>query len=181
MRIYTRGGDDGSTGLFGGRSVSKADPRVEAYGRVDEANAVLGWARAAGLPADVDGVLGDVQATCFRAGSWLASPDAEPGVPALSADDVTALERAIDDLEVDLPPLKGFIVPGGCEAAARLHVARTVVRRAERAIVTLAETQDVPDLVLPWVNRLSDLLFVAARAANHAAGVDDVPWGSRTT
>jgi len=181
MKIYTRGGDGGSTGLFGGRSVSKADPRVEAYGRVDEANAMVGWARASDLPPRLEEVLAEVQATCLRAGAWLASPEKDPGVRALSTDDVAELEKAIDAFEEDLPRLKTFIVPGGCEQAARLHVARTIVRRAERAVVALAAAEDVPAFVLPWLNRLSDLLFVAARLANQAGGIEDVPWKPRSS
>ncbi len=177
MKIYTRGGDDGSTGLYGGRRVSKADPRVEAYGLLDELNAVLGWARAAGPPQPVDEVLGVVQDGCFRLGAWLASaPGADPGVEAPGPEEIEALELAIDALEDGLEPLKNFILPGGCEAAARLHLARTVSRRVERQIVALAVVEDVPAHALAWVNRLSDYLFVAARAANAAAGTTETAW-----
>lgn len=182
MKIYTRKGDEGSTGLFGGATVSKADSRVEAYGLVDEANAVLGWARTAGPPPRVDEVLQQVQQTCFAAGAWLASgPGADPGIQAITAGDVEALELAIDRLEEGLPPLKHFVLPGGGEAGARLHVARTVTRRAERAVVALAAVDDVPAPILAWLNRLSDLLFVAARAANADAGVDETVWAPRTS
>ena len=180
MKIYTRKGDDGSTGLFGGVQVSKADPRVEAYGLVDEANAVLGWVRAASPPPRIDEVLHRVQETCFAAGAWLASaPGTDPGVRAITAGDVEALELAIDRLEDALAPLKHFILPGGGEVAARLHVARTVTRRAERAVTALAAADEVPGLVLAWLNRLSDYLFVAARAANADAGVDETLWAPR--
>lgn len=180
MRIYTRGGDDGSTGLFGGRRVSKAAPRVEAYGSIDELNAVLGWAGAAGLPAAVEEILAGVQETCFRLGAFLAAAEgADPGVDPVIAADVETMEAAIDALEADLQPLQSFILPGGSEGAARLHVARTVCRRAERGVVALAEVETVDPLYLRWLNRLSDLLFVQARYANFVEGRDDVPWQPR--
>ncbi len=177
MRIYTRGGDDGSTGLYGGARVSKADPRVDAYGQVDELNAVLGWARAAGLGSALDDVLAVAQADCFRLGASLAAaPGAKVGVAPPGDAEVAGFERAIDALDADLPALKHFVLPGGGEGAARLHVARTVCRRAERAVVALATIAEVPSGAVRWLNRLSDLLFVQARAANRAAGIADVPW-----
>jgi cob(I)alamin adenosyltransferase len=180
MRIYTRSGDDGTTGLFGGARVGKADPRVAAYGGVDELNAVLGWARAAPLPPALDGVLARAQAGCFAVGAFLATaPGKDPGIEGVGDADVKAFEDAIDALEADLPPLKSFVLPGGCEAAARLHVARTVCRRAERGLVALAAREDVDAVHLRWLNRLSDLLFVQARWANHDAGHPDVPWQPR--
>ena len=180
MRIYTRRGDDGSTGLYGGPRVSKAHRRVEAYGSVDELNAVLGWVRAAGLDDTVDTVLGAVQEACFRLGAFLASaPGKDPGVAAIGDAEVGALEQAIDALEEDLRPLETFILPGGCEAAARLQIARTVCRRAERTLVELAAEEEIDALGIRWLNRLSDLLFVQARWANHDAGVADVPWTAR--
>lgn len=177
MRIYTKTGDDGTTGLFGGLRVSKATDRVGAYGTVDELNAVLGWARAAGLPGELDRVLERVQEDCFRLGAFLATaPGKDPGIAHLTDADVALLERAIDRLEDDLAPLMTFVLPGGGEGAARLHVARTVCRRAERAVVDLAARESVDAVLVRWLNRLSDLLFVQARAANAAAGVPDVPW-----
>lgn len=177
MKIYTRGGDDGSTGLYGGRRVSKADPRVEAYGQVDELNAVLGWVRAAELPPAVDATLAAAQEACFRLGAVLASDaGTDPGVPAPGAEDVLRLEKDIDALDAELPTLRTFILPGGTEAAARLHVARTTCRRAERGVVALGfAAAGVLDGVR-WLNRLSDWLFVAARFANHRAAQPDVPW-----
>lgn len=183
MKIYTRGGDDGSTGLYGGARVSKADPRVEAYGSVDELNAVLGWARAASPSDQVDAILAAAQETCFRLGAWLASaPGKDPGVPGVDDDDVEALEVAIDAMEADLDPLKNFILPGGSELGARLHVARTVCRRSERAIVALAAGEDdsVDGIAVRWVNRLSDMLFVQARWVNQRSGSMEVPWQPRT-
>ena len=180
MRIYTRQGDDGSTGLFGGLRVSKANARVEAYGLVDEANAVLGWVRVLAIPEAIDEVLTVAQSTCFRLGAWLASaPGKDPGVAAVDAADVKALEDAIDALEERLPPLKQFILPGGGESAARLHIARTVVRRAERQVAHFARGEEVGEHALPWLNRLSDYLFTAARSANAHDGVAETPWASR--
>lgn len=177
MKIYTRKGDDGSTGLFGGRTVSKADPRVEAYGLVDEVNAVLGWVRAAAVPRDLDAALARIQGTCFRLGAWVAAVSGvDPRVPAVSAEDVEALERGIDDLDEELEPLRNFVLPGGGEVGARLHVARTVARRAERAVAALALREEVAPSALSWLNRLSDWLFVAARVANAREGLSEAAW-----
>jgi cob(I)alamin adenosyltransferase len=177
MRIYTRTGDDGTTGLYGGARVSKAAERVEVYGTVDELNAVLGWARAAKLPPEIDRVLERAQEGCFRLGAFLAvAPGKDPGILRLGDGDILAFEQAIDALEAGLQPLKTFVLPGGVEGAARLHLARTVCRRAERALVGLSARETVDPLHVRWLNRLSDLLFVQARAANRAAGVPDVPW-----
>lgn len=186
MKIYTRTGDDGTTGLLFGARVSKADARVEAYGTVDEANAALGLARAAGLASPVEAAVARAQSVLFDVGASLADarpvaapPGAAAPDPVVAEDDVLALERGIDALEADLAPLRTFVLPAGAEAAARLHVARTVVRRAERAVVGLAARVPVDPSVVRYLNRLSDYLFVAARAANRAAGVDDVPWVAR--
>ena len=177
MRIYTRTGDDGTTGLYGGSRVSKADPRVEAYGGVDEANAAIGLARAAGLAPAVDEVLARAQASLFDLGATLATPASKaPATKPPGDPEIAALERAIDALEAGLPPLKTFVLPGGSDAAARLHLARTVCRRAERGVVRLADSERVDPLLVRYLNRLSDLLFVQARAANAAAKVPDVPW-----
>jgi cob(I)alamin adenosyltransferase len=180
MKIYTGGGDDGSTGLYGGARLSKADRRVEAYGAVDEVNAMLGWVRAARPSENIDATLASVQDSSFRLGAWLATQEGrDPGVEALTADDVFELEAAIDGMEEELDPLKTFILPGGSEAASRLHVARTVCRRAERRLVALAAVTTIEPLFIRWINRLSDLLFVQARWENHRAGVADVPWQPR--
>lgn len=180
MRIYTKTGDDGTTGLFGGRRVSKAALRVEAYGTVDELNAVLGWVRAADGTDTSDAVLAAAQDACFRLGAFVATvPGQDPGIEALTDTDVEALETAIDEAEDGLPQLKSFILPGGTEASSRLHVARTVCRRAERALVTLSREDELEMVFVRWLNRLSDLLFVLARRANHDAGVADVPWTPR--
>ena len=177
MGIYTRGGDDGSTGLYGGPRLSKSALRVEAYGQVDELNAVLGWVRAASIADAADRVLGEAQHASFRLGAWLASaPGKDPGVEPVGDREVEAFEAAIDAMEVELDPLKQFILPGGSEAGARLHMARVVCRRAERTLVALAAIEEVDPAAVRWLNRLSDLLFVQARWVNHEAGVADTPW-----
>ena len=179
MKIYTRTGDSGSTGLFGGSRVEKNHPRLHAYGTVDEANSVIG-AAIANMSPEADAlvrVLEKIQADMFVVGADLATPlDAKPVVPRITSTHVAALEAAIDELEADLVPLKTFILPGGSPAGALLHVARTVTRRAERSVVALAETESVDTLVIVYLNRLSDLLFVAARWINQATGAGEVAW-----
>jgi cob(I)alamin adenosyltransferase len=179
VKIYTRTGDAGETAYFDGSRVSKADPRVEAYGHVDELNAVLGQARAAGVDPALDQWLDRLQRDLFAVGAQLADPASRiaPRVTkaALGPDDVARLEGWIDEAEASLPPLRRFVLPGGCPAGAALHLARTVCRRAERQIVGLGPAAVDPDL-LAWVNRLSDLLFVLARLANARAGVPDQEW-----
>ncbi len=179
MKIYTKRGDQGETSLFGGAAASKASPRVEAYGEIDELNATLGLARAA-LSGDgeLDAVLSGLQDDLFRLGAELSTP---PGTEnrasrPLGADEIARLERTIDRLQEELPAQTHFILPGGSPAAAGLHLARTVCRRAERSAVRLRETEPVRGEALVFLNRLSDLLFVLARAANRRAGVSDVPW-----
>jgi cob(I)alamin adenosyltransferase len=179
MKIYTRTGDDGTTGLFGGGRRSKADARVEAYGTVDEANASIGVARAAALPPEVDAVLADVQRDLFTIGAELACvPGSEAKLKMTLIDEADAqrLERAIDDAEEGLTPLRSFVLPGGSQGAAALHVARCVSRRAERRVIVLAADGSVRHEIIVYLNRLSDLLFTLARRTNHVAGVPDVPW-----
>ena len=179
-RIYTRTGDAGDTALFGGKRVSKDDLRVRAYGTVDELNAVVGVARAAGPTQEIDAVLERVQHHLFDLGAELATPGgtspAAARVPRATAERVAGLEQDIDRFDARLPPLREFVLPGGVPAAAALHHARTVARRAERQIVRLAAREPVNPEVLKYVNRLSDLLFVLARAANQGAGRPDVAW-----
>ncbi len=182
MKIYTRTGDGGETGLFGGSRVSKASDRVDAYGEIDELNSTLGMSRAAPLDAEVDSLLADIQSQLFDLGAELATaPGKEEklSTPRIGAADVERLERAIDRFEEPLAPLKAFVLPGGGEAAARLHLARCVCRRAERRLVALRESTPVRDELIRYVNRLSDLLFTLARHANHRDGVEDVPWSPR--
>jgi len=179
-RIYTRTGDAGETGLFGGQRVPKDDVRVRAYGTVDEANAAIGVARAAGPAPAIDAVLERIQHHLFDLGAELATPPeataAAAYVPRVVPAWVEALERDIDRFEDALPPLRTFILPGGTSLAAALHLARTVARRAEREVVSLAAREPVAPDVLRFVNRLSDLLFVLARTANRDAGRPDAAW-----
>lgn len=179
MKIYTRTGDDGSTSLFGGSRVQKNDPLVEAYGTVDELNSTVGMARALSMPPEIDVVLERVQRELFVLGAEVASGPraaAKLKMKLLGDEHVARLEQAIDAAEQGLSPLKSFILPGGCPAASALHVARTVARRAERLLVPLSNQQQVRPLLVVYLNRLSDLLFVLARRANHLAGVSDVAW-----
>ena len=174
MKIYTRTGDKGSTGLFGGDRVSKDHARIEAYGTVDEANSMIGVARAA-FPATgwekADTILHRVQSELFVLGADLATPsDAKIQVPRIDAAHIDALEKNIDLLESELSPLKSFVLPGGATAAAAMHVARTVCRRAERRAVTLQEIDAINRNAVVYLNRLSDLLFVMARWLNLKAG-----------
>lgn len=176
-RIYTRTGDDGTTGLIGGSRAPKHEPRLHAIGEVDELNAALGVARAAGLDARLDALLGEVQGRLFSLGAELASDDGSPyAVRDLDGSHVVALERAIDEMETRVEPLTRFILPGGSSGASALHFARAVARRAERAILSCARDLAVRPVVLAYVNRLSDALFVAARAQNAADGADEVIW-----
>jgi cob(I)alamin adenosyltransferase len=183
MKIYTKTGDDGTTGLFGGGRVAKASPRVEAYGTVDELNAVLGVARAqpgAGAAA-LEDLLAQIQFDLFTMGAELAcvpGKEAKLGMRLLDDADAERLEQAIDRHETGLPPLTHFVLPGGGPRAAALHVCRTVCRRAERALLAIDDGTPRRELVV-YLNRLSDLLFVLARAANHAASVADVLWVPR--
>lgn len=179
MKIYTRTGDAGETGLFDGRRVPKSDARVDAYGEVDELNAVLGLALAEPLDGDLADILRAIQRDLFALGGRLADPShkiaARIGKVALSSDDTARLESWIDRLESELPPLRRFILPGGARAGALLHLARTVCRRAERRIVLLGVDALEAEL-LAYVNRLSDLLFVLARAVNRRAGLAETEW-----
>ena len=178
MKIYTRTGDTGQTGLFGGGRVAKDDPRVGAYGEVDELNAVMGVARAAGL-GGLDAWCQDLQDQLFTVGAVLATPRgtrADAHIPHLREEWIAAMESHIDELQSTLPAQTHFILPGGTPASAALHLARTVCRRAERSVVPLFREGQVEELTLRFLNRLSDFLFVLARAANHRAGVKDVPW-----
>jgi cob(I)alamin adenosyltransferase len=183
MKIYTKTGDAGTTGLFGGARVEKDDERVEAYGTVDEVNAVLGTVRAAKPPTELDLLLESVQEDLFVVGAELATvPGKEDKLPMqlVSSEDCERLERAIDAMEAKLAPLKSFILPGGAPAAAALHHARTVCRRAERRVLRASRSGAVRPEVLVYLNRLSDFLFVAARQTNQLADIPDVPWAPRS-
>lgn len=185
MKIYTRRGDEGETGLLGGARVPKTDARVDAYGTVDELNAAVGLALA--TDAEGRGVLDPgrlkrVQDDLFAVGSRLAAADPEKArrkglVPELPPGRIEELEAWIDELDEELPELDAFVLPGGSATGAQLHAARTVCRRAERAVVRIArEDEELLDVVLPYLNRLSDLLFTLARAANRRAGVAETEW-----
>lgn len=183
MKIYTKTGDDGATGLFAGPRVQKDDVRIEAYGAVDELNAWIGLARAEGPTSAIDSVLSHVQHELFAVGAELATPDPDKHqMRMLNSGHIAALEAAIDRHEAMLAPLSQFVLPGGTKVAAHLHVARCVCRRAERRLVTLAsaEPERSFDTIIVYMNRLSDLLFVLARAGNAAAGWPDVPWQKPT-
>jgi len=182
LKLYTKTGDCGETGLFGGARVSKASQRVTSYGAVDELNAALGVARAQGIPGELDATLAQVQVDLFTLGAELATvPGKERniGIALLDDGDIARLEAAIDASEAALPALTSFVLPGGTLAAAQLHVARTVCRRAEREVVALATAEPVRELATVYLNRLSDLLFSLARRANQLGGVADVPWVPR--
>lgn len=182
MKIYTRTGDEGHTGLFGGARVSKASLRVEAYGEIDELNSALGVARASGLGERLSAELETIQNELFCVGAELATMPEKLDkltLPKIAPASTERLERFIDTLDEGLAPLQNFVLPGGSIGAAQLHVARTIARRAERRIVELAAGETVRDELVKYVNRLSDALFTMAREANREAGVADVPWRTR--
>lgn len=181
-KIYTKQGDAGSTRLGGGQLVAKADPRIEAYGTVDELNTVLGVALASGLDAGLEQPLAAIQNELFHLGSDLCFVEEDkrerPG-PRIEPRHVEALERILDRLTAEVGPLENFILPGGSIGAAHLHVARTVCRRAERRVVALGQSQAIGPETVRYLNRLSDALFVMARYENKRKGVNDTCWNSR--
>lgn len=181
MKIYTKSGDDGSTGLFGGVRVRKDDVRVEAYGTVDELNSTLALAVSTELDEEMSNLLRSIQSDLFTLGAELATPPRDSERLAkrsrtLGEPDIARLEQAIDAAEEQLPPLQQFVLPGGSPQAAALHQARSVCRRAERRVLSLQQAESVRQDVLIYLNRLSDLLFVLARLSNLRTGVPDVPW-----
>lgn len=182
MKIYTRTGDGGETSLFGGGRVPKDHPRVAAYGTVDELNAAVAWAVQTVRDVEINRHLGVVQRDLFALGAVLATPPpdegrpAPKGVPEVPTARIAEMEGWIDAATGELPELRAFILPGGTPGAAALHMARTVCRRAERAVITLAADASVADAVVVYLNRLSDTLFTFARLENHRAGVADVEW-----
>jgi len=180
MKIYTRTGDDGRTGLLGPGRVLKCSARVEAYGSVDELNAALGVACALDSGAAVAGELAGIQARLFNLGAELATTETPllKALARISEDDVLRIESWIDRLEQDLPPLKNFILPGGAPLAAQLHFARTICRRAERRVVELDQQEPIEPVLVHYLNRLADLLFVLARWCNARAGVSEAEWRS---
>jgi cob(I)alamin adenosyltransferase len=179
VKIYTKTGDAGDTSLFDNSRVSKADPRVDAYGEVDEVNACLGAALAAGMSPDIAAVLTSIQKDLFAVGARLADPATRIAErvtkAAVTSQQIELLEATIDRLETELPPLRRFILPGGSPAGSFLHLARTVCRRAERRVVGLGPDAVEPDVIV-YLNRLSDLLFVMARVVNHRTGIPETEW-----
>lgn len=184
VKIYTRSGDEGTTSLLGGSRVSKADLRVEAYGTVDELNALLGVVSAHLEHESIQEIMEEIQSLLFVCGAQLAAeqredtPDAGPMGENVTAPDVEQVEQWIDQYEEELPQLQNFILPGGGEVASYLHLARSVCRRAERTAVTLQEEGQDLDQVIPFLNRLSDLFFVLARYMNQEAGISETNWSS---
>ncbi len=179
MKIYTRTGDTGSTGLFGGPRVSKDDDRIESYGTVDELNSAIGMARSAGVGLEIDQQLDEIQHELFSIGAELATPDPDAHqMRIISTSHIERLEAWIDSHEKALPELKHFILPAGHAGSVALHLARSICRRAERRVVTLVrhhETKVSEELII-YLNRLSDLLFVLTRRVNHDAGIAEVEW-----
>jgi len=178
-RIYTKTGDEGLTGLGGGRRVPKDSPRVSAYGTDDELNSAIGVALALGLSDRLVDELGRIQNELFDLGSdlcWPSDDERRARIPTVQPHNVERLETLIDELNETVGPLTNFLLPGGSPGAAQLHVARTICRRAERATITLSREEAIGDLVLPYLNRLSDALFVMARFENHTRGVDEPLW-----
>jgi cob(I)alamin adenosyltransferase len=179
MKIYTKTGDDGTTGLFGGQRVAKYALRITAYGTVDELNSIIGIALTLEPTHRLEHPLKHLSSLLFTVGSDLATPLEPPAkyhIPRIESTHVEWLEHLIDEFQEELPPLNNFILPGGTPLSAHLHLARTVCRRAERAAVELSHSENIGDVAVRFLNRLSDFLFVAARMANFLEGVDDVPW-----
>lgn len=178
MKIYTKTGDKGTTGLIGGERVLKNAPRIVAYGEIDELNALLGIVRAESSHAPLRDSLGQIQSALFTVGAQLASPKSDSKIEIITAAHVDFLERQIDVVSQSLPELRHFILPGGGKTAAFLHLARTVCRRAERAMVSLSQMdgESVDSWLMIYVNRLSDYLFVMARLANQLESIEDIPW-----
>ena len=183
MKIYTKTGDKGMTGLYGGARVPKDSPRIAAYGDIDELNAMLGVARAETPLEPIKKSLGEIQTSLFTIGAQLASPNTDPKIEIITAAHVDGLERQMDVITESLPTMRHFILPGGSKTSALLHLARTVCRRAERAMVHLSTLpgESVDHWVLIFINRLSDFLFLLARLANQLENVEDTPWKPEKT
>jgi cob(I)alamin adenosyltransferase len=182
MKIYTKTGDDGTTGLFSAGRVRKDSARIRAYGDIDELNSVIGFAIARDTGSVFGSRLVNIQRLFFVAGADLATPltaKVTYDVPRIRMEDTEAIEQLIDEYEASLPPLAHFVLPGGSELASILHIARTVARRAEREIVTLSETEELGECILPFVNRLSDLFFVLARYANARLNTKEDIWDGK--
>ena len=181
MKIYTKTGDEGTTSLFGGKRVSKSDLRIDAYGTVDELNSYIGLLRDQEVNQKRKTVLVEIQDRLFTIGSILAT---EPGntkvkIPALVESDITFLEKHIDEMDLQLPPMKSFVLPGGHVSVSFGHVARTVCRRTERLVITLDQQEKIDELVIKYLNRLSDYLFVLCRMMTQELGAEETPWKPR--
>ncbi len=181
MKIYTKGGDKGKTSLLGGARVDKFALRIEAYGTVDELNSIVGVVRCYDIPEDDKTFLIEIQNLLFTMGSQLAT---EPGndkvkIPNLTAEDIEIVEKKIDEMDANLPPMRNFVLPGGNLAVAQSHVARCVCRRAERVVLHLSESESVDPLIYKFLNRLSDYIFVLSRKISHDMGATEIPWTPR--
>ena len=177
MKIYTKKGDSGNTSLFGGQRVSKSSKRIDAYGTVDELNSILGMASSFGLSEKSAVLVETVQQQLFVLGADLATPASKDArIERIGHSEVEFLEKAIDEMEEDLEPLKNFILPGGAQAGATLHFARTVCRRAERITVECRHEEEISEVAIMYINRLSDFLFVLARYENSVAGTEEKTW-----
>ena len=176
MKIYTKTGDDGNTGLQGNFRIAKSHPRIISYGTVDEANAALGIVLANSLDDDITKIFTEIQNDLFLVGADLSNPNISDGKNRVKLDMIERLEQHIDKFELELSPLKNFILPGGDISAAQLHYVRTVVRRAETQVVHLSENDEINSNCIKYLNRLSDLFFVMGRLINKRKDIDDIPW-----
>jgi cob(I)alamin adenosyltransferase len=181
MKIYTKTGDSGMTGLFGGKRISKDDARIEAYGTLDELNSFLGFLNIGFSENKYNTVLFDVQNRLFDLGSHLASDPEKHVLPSgITSEDISELERFMDDMDAELPPLKNFILPGGHVIVAQAHICRTICRRAERRVVTLQQYSEIDPMIVMYLNRLSDFLFILARFLAKKSGVEELKWTGRS-
>jgi cob(I)alamin adenosyltransferase len=184
MKIYTRGGDKGETGLFGGERVSKDSLRIEAYGTIDELNSFIGLTLTEVKDAEIKKLLEEIQNVLFTAGSDLAAPDNEANkkhnIPRITEVHYQEIEKEIDRFDSELEEIRNFILPGGSKSAALLHICRTICRRAERRVVSLNNTVNIGNDIIIFLNRLSDLFFVLARCENKAAGIPDIKWNAKS-
>lgn len=176
MKIYTKTGDKGETGLLGGKRVSKWNLRIWAIGEIDELSAVIGVIRPFGVPKKMDMLLGQIQEALFVMGAEISSPQKNPNLPSLQKSETEKLEKIIDEYDAKLPELRNFILPSGSKTGSLLHLARTVCRRAERRVVELSQKENISENIIPYLNRLSDLLFVLARSENKRFGKKDTLW-----
>ena len=176
MKIYTKTGDDGTTGIQGGKRISKSNLRIKAYGTIDELNATIGLVLSKKFDDDIENLLRNIQNDLFVAGSDLSNPDLSNMKNRITKEMVANIEKNIDRLENELPPITNFILPGGHEVASLIHIARTIARRAETIVISLNENEKVNDECKKFLNRLSDLLFVIARTVNKKNGFNDIIW-----